>query len=140
MKVDREQFKHIVSDTWDSINKLSASKGVEYTGHEGSKNVHANFDRLSLALQIIPEKILMVYLTKHMDSIATYVNSIPVKVMSEPIESRIDDAILYLILLRAMVWRSTSMNKAPSNLEVIQEVTKRNQSYNPNWDRHTDVP
>src|SRR5437899_1438897 len=111
--IDRKTHMGIMNDTLGSLIKLSESKGVEYTGHEGQDNVHANFDRLARDLKLPPEKILMVYLTKHLDSIKTYVNRIDtpknepaLPAPSEPIEGRIDDAILYLILLKGMVRRN----------------------------------
>ena len=109
--MNRKEFQGIIDQTFQSIQKLSGSKGVEYTGHEGEANIHANFDRLSADLQLDPETVLMVYLTKHLDSIRTYVNNIGAPAspkLSEPIEGRIDDAILYLILLKGMVYRRTT--------------------------------
>jgi len=109
--MNRNEFQKVIDDTFESIQKLSGSKGVEYTGHEGEANAHANFDRLSADLQLTPEKVLTIYLTKHLDSIKTYVNNISAPAspkLSEPIEGRIDDAILYLILLKGMVKRRST--------------------------------
>lgn len=111
--INRDRHAKIVADTFGSIDKLNRSKGVEYTGHEGADNVHANFDRLARDLKLTPEQVLMVYLTKHLDSIKNYVNMVSVPesevpvnfTLSEPIEGRIDDAILYLILLKGMCVR-----------------------------------
>jgi hypothetical protein len=94
-------------------------------------------------LQMPSEKILMVYLTKHLDSITTYVNSIPAKTMrslSEPIESRVDDAILYLILFKSMVWREGSHQYSIRDnvRDNVREIV--NENWNGNWDVHTDVP
>lgn len=103
--IDKTGFDREIGEVFESIRKLSSSKGAEYRGSSGDANVHANFDRLAAMLDLSPEKVLMVYFTKHMDSITSYVNNIfsPVRpTLSEPISGRIDDAILYLILLRAM--------------------------------------
>lgn len=113
MTITREQFQKIVYGTFESINKLNESKGEEYTGSQGVGNVHANFDRLSAKLNIIPEKVLWVYLTKHLDGIENYINELQAttrRKLSEPIEGRIDDAILYLLLAKAMVIRMNKIN------------------------------
>jgi hypothetical protein len=108
MNISRDHFNKIVGSTFAELQRLSAGKGAEYAGAEVNQNEHANFDRLAAKLQIIPEKVLWVYLTKHLDSIETYVNGLASptqRVLSESIEGRIDDAILYLLLAKAMVIR-----------------------------------
>lgn len=110
MKQTRNQFDVMVKETFDSIQRLSAGKGAEYAGDKQHDNEHENFDRLSDRLGLSPEQVLMVYLSKHLDSIDTYVSRLskdPSKVpeASEPITGRIDDAILYLLLLKGMGWR-----------------------------------
>ncbi len=109
MTITRDRFYKIVDETFAAIRKLSGSKGVEYAGpNVVNTNELANFDRLSDGLEIAPEKVLWVYTTKHLDSIRTYINGLDtpaIRKLSEPIEGRIDDAILYLLLLKAMVVR-----------------------------------
>lgn len=97
-----EVFKYLMQTTFDSLKKLSSTKGVEYAGSEDRL---ANFKRLEKRLNLSQEKILLVYLTKHLDSIDTYVKNIGARnvSLSEPIEGRIDDAILYLILLKGII-------------------------------------
>lgn len=105
--IDQHEFKKILEDTYLSLVVLTDTKGVEYAG-AGSTNQHANIDRLSDKLGIHPMKILSVLMTKHLDAIDNYIKNIDAVVrpaLSESIEGRIDDAILYLILLKAMVER-----------------------------------
>lgn len=106
--MNSKEYSIIFHETFATCQKLGATKGYEYRGREGEENVLANFDRLSMKLGVDPMVIIMVYLTKHLDSIDTFVRdwNKPVKhAMSEPIESRIDDAINYLILLKADITR-----------------------------------
>lgn len=105
MNINRADFGKICKDVWERIEKLNRTKGEEYTGSEGAGNVHANFDRLSAKLKISPDKVLWVYLTKHLDSIENHINEADQptqRALSEPMEGRVDDAILYLLLWRAM--------------------------------------
>ena len=98
----KQDFRNIIMEQFGSLNNLTSTKGEEYARSDDDQL--ANFKRQAMDLGIPMEKVLLVYLNKHMDSIRTYIKSVPFpEPLSEPIESRIDDAILYLILLRAMV-------------------------------------
>lgn len=79
--------------------QLSKTKGQEYAG---SDDALANFRRIGAQLGLPPQVVLWVYLGKHIDAIASYVRNGHV-LSEEPITGRIDDAILYLILLRLLV-------------------------------------
>jgi hypothetical protein len=110
IKQTGKQFEWMVMDTFEAIKKLSATKGEEYTGRKRGENTHENFDRNAVRLNLTPEKVLAVYLGKHMDSIDTWINDLEINrsqsaPYSEPITGRIDDAILFLLLLKGMAWR-----------------------------------
>ena len=85
--------------TTERLVDLTRTKGREYAN---SDDQLANFKRLGKQLGLSPEKVIMVYMTKHLDSIHSYVRN-PEQDLSEPIDGRIDDAILYLILLKASI-------------------------------------
>jgi len=105
----KTEFLAILEDTAETLRCLTDSKGQEYAG---SDDQLANFKRLGNALGLPAEAILLVYLTKHMDSIQSYVRALTsdnlkhAPSLSEPITGRIDDAILYLILLKAIIIES----------------------------------
>lgn len=84
--------------TAERLFALTRSKGREYAN---SDDQLANFKRLATRLGLTPAQVLMVYLTKHLDSIDSWVKN-PHQDLAEPIDGRIDDAILYLILLKAI--------------------------------------
>ena len=88
-----------LKSTLERLIDLTRTKGREYAN---SDDQLANFKRLGEQLGLSPEKVIMVYLTKHLDSINSYVRN-PEQDLSEPIDGRIDDAILYLILLKASI-------------------------------------
>lgn len=99
----KERFKKLLTQQLETLQQLTAGKGEEYAR---SDDQLANFKRQAAEFGMEPEKVLAIYLNKHLDSIKTYIkHKAPgsVYALSEPIEGRIDDAILYLCLLKAMV-------------------------------------
>ena len=64
-------------------------------------NVFANFERVGDTLKISREKVLMVYLLKHIDGISAYTNGH--KSQREDVRGRLTDAIVYLMLLWSMI-------------------------------------
>ena len=80
----------------ESLVREQAQK--EYAGGENS---FGNFVRLGKKLGMPPEKILWVYVTKHLDGILAYINGH--RSQRESVRGRIKDARTYLDLLDAMV-------------------------------------
>ena len=64
-------------------------------------NVFANFERIAMSIDVDRERVLMTYLLKHIDGISAYVKGH--KSQREDVTGRITDAIVYLMLLWAMV-------------------------------------
>ena len=98
--MNHQTFKTVIDQTFERMYNLTASKGVEYSN---SDDQLANFKRLGRELGLTPEAINLVFLTKHIDSIKHYVRNNGEQLLSEPIQGRIDDAILYLILLKSII-------------------------------------
>lgn len=107
--MNKIEFRDLVKSTFIEILELTKTKGDEYTVQDADQL--ANFNRLSKELCLPRMKILSVYLSKHMDGIKSYVNT-GMEYSSEPVTGRIDDAILYLILLKAMVIEDKSNEQA----------------------------
>lgn len=95
----KNEFLELIEDQYHKIIDLTRSKGEEYSR---SDDQLANFKRNAADLGLTPQQIWAVYFNKHIDSIKSYIAN-PTKPLSEPIEGRIDDAILYLLLFKAMV-------------------------------------
>ena len=74
------------------------TKGKEYSNSESR---FANFDRLAAELGLTNIQVAWVYTKKHLDGIASYCRT--EKILSEPIEGRIVDAIVYLTLIAGMI-------------------------------------
>lgn len=104
--ITKDRFKGVVNGVFESIVKLTATKGEEYSGDEDQL---ANFKRSAKEAGISPEQAWLVFFNKHADAIKSYIRT--GKEKSEPIESRIDDAILYLILLRAIILEIREENR-----------------------------
>lgn len=104
--MNTSDFQRVVDDTFARLTELSNTKGQEYAGSEDRL---ANFKRLGAELNLDPRHVLWVYATKHLDSIRTYLREVnaPVqRTLSEPIDGRIDDAILYFILLKGLIYEA----------------------------------
>ena len=99
----KSRFQKLLNQTFAQMVELTASKGEEYANNAATPDAdqHANFRRLAAELGMTDQQVLSVYLTKHIDAIKSYLKV--GRVYSEPIEGRIDDAILYLILLKGMI-------------------------------------
>ena len=97
--MQRQDFiEKIIKTTMDKILEINKTKGEEYSG---ANDVCKNFKRQAEMLDIDPKLVWAVYVNKHWDAIMSHVkNGI---VFSEPIEGRIYDTILYLLLYRALI-------------------------------------
>ena len=100
-----DDFDRILDKMYAEEKQIAATKGKEYT--QGDRL--DNFKRIGMELGISPKKVLWVYLKKHFDSIAAYICN--EKTLSEPIESRILDARVYLCLLRGLIEEENNSNK-----------------------------
>lgn len=93
----------IIADAIKRAEKLFATKNSEY-GDKG--DILANFRRLAEA-QGVPLSTAWFFLAgKHIDSITQYVKDVRENKMrkrSEPIRDRIDDMVVYSLLLLAIV-------------------------------------
>lgn len=98
-----EQFDKLLAIMYEEENEIRNTKAKEYT--QGDRL--DNFKRLAQELGITSKQVLWVYLKKHLDSIAFYINldakSASPPILSEPIEGRIKDARVYLSLLRGLI-------------------------------------
>lgn len=97
------RYAQLLSFVSARIQELSALKGGEYAGDEDRL---ANFRRNGKALGVPMELIWAVYCNKHLDAIMQYIKDLvagTARSRAEPIQGRIDDAIVYLILLKAIL-------------------------------------
>ena len=104
--MNKNGFRKLLSYGHDQMLALTASKGEEYSGGDDQL---ANFKRYAAAAGISLEQAWLVLFMKHIDAISSHART--GVVLSEPIDGRIDDAMLYLHLYRAIVWEKLDPTK-----------------------------
>lgn len=97
MEVKRFQML-IKDDLLPECFKIMDTKGLAYSGKEDKLG---NFKRGAGLTGSTPEKVLFIYMMKHIDAIASYVREEYTD--CEKIEGRIQDVINYCFLLYGLV-------------------------------------
>lgn len=118
----QEEFNVVIKETMDNIEKLLRVKGGEYAG---SDDRLANFKRGQLRTGAHPMQVLWIYLSKHIDSVETYIKDIArgvTRERSEPIDGRLDDIINYCLLMKALVKEveNEKVNVAIPGMTVVE--------------------
>ena len=80
-------------------------------------NAFANFERIGENLNLKRDKVLLVYLLKHIDGIIAHVNGH--NSQREDVRGRITDVIVYLCLLWGMIEEDKEENR---NTEYIRKI------------------
>jgi hypothetical protein len=93
-----KEFDTLLTEQIEMCRAIASTKGVDYSGDDDRLK---NFKDAGEQTGITQQQALGVYLIKHIDSIKTWLRRGELK--GEPIEMKIDDAIMYLLLLKGMV-------------------------------------
>src|SRR4051812_29184476 len=107
--MNQADFNVVINETMENINKLMRVKGGEYAGSEDRL---ANFKRGQLRTGAHPMQVLWIYLSKHIDSVETFIKDTAAGIQrerSEPIDGRLDDIINYCLLMKALVKEQSSL-------------------------------
>lgn len=96
--MDRTEFTGLIKTEFDRVLNLNETKGKEYAGED---NALSNFYRHASQLNVSPYIVWAVYAGKHWDAIESFCRT--GTTLSEDIDGRIDDLILYLLLLRGLI-------------------------------------
>lgn len=115
--MNRAGFTDFLQETFQGILEINRTKGHDYSGDD---DAFANFKRNGELLNLDPTKVWGVYFMKHIDAIQTYIRE--GEVQSEAIEGRIDDAVLYLLLLRGMLQEKSRPDVPSHILQLMSEV------------------
>lgn len=96
------QLDSICKDTFAKISELSQKKNAEYAN---ILDVFSNFEKASAGLSFHSKKEMVAweYLTKHLQSIKDIISS-DKTVSKEVIDEKFNDAITYLVLIKAMCY------------------------------------
>ena len=95
----RQEMARVMERTFEECRRLLSAGQQEYAHDDG--NAFANFERVAERLGLSREAVLLAYLEKHLDGIHSYVQGH--RSQREDVRGRINDAIVYLCLLRGMV-------------------------------------
>lgn len=93
------EFDELSNRLFDEVKQMRDTKGKEYAGTEDRFD---NFNRLAKRTGLDRKTIWLVYFTKHMDAIESYIKN-GRTFSAEGIHGRIVDAITYLSLLDGMI-------------------------------------
>lgn len=104
MSMTPQQMQELIRDTAERLCALHAMKSHDYT--QGANDAFANFKRCGARLGNIKDPAFIAWATyymKHEDALWTYLEGKPIKDTAEPPERRIDDMIVYLLLLKGEI-------------------------------------
>ena len=94
----QKEMELTMENIFKEIQRMREAGQKEYA--RKSSNAFANFERIGSNLNLSREKVLLVYLLKHIDGISSYVEGH--KSQREDVRGRITDVIVYLCLLWGM--------------------------------------
>lgn len=103
LQYSHERYEELVNETVSMVRQLSELKGGEYAGDTDRL---ANFRRNAEALGLDMSQVWAIYASKHWDAVMQYVKDIGAGKKRERMESitgRLDDIIVYCILMKAIV-------------------------------------
>lgn len=99
----QDAYKRLIDETFETIKKLSDLKGGEYAA---DVDCLVNFRRNAEKLKLTKEQVWGVYANKHWDALMQYIQDVSTgqsRERAEPPTSRVDDLIVYLLLMKAMI-------------------------------------
>ena len=125
-------FEEVTQLTVRRLFQLSETKGKEYSG---PLDRLANFRRYAESLGLDYRMVLAVYAGKHWDAIVSYCKTGKV-FSSESIDGRIDDLIVYLLLLKCMVIESEPLQALKPSSSSLKSTSQPQLGDFPNESRN----
>ncbi len=115
--MNRKEVADVMALVFGECSELRQAGQKEYAHRE--ENAFANFERVAERLGLDRKQVLMVYFEKHVDGIHSFIQGH--KSQREDVRGRINDGIVYLCLLRAMIEHETSKPEEPKPEEPKPE-------------------
>jgi hypothetical protein len=112
-------MENLIKKIFKQIQKTREAGQKEYARKQS--NAFANFERVADYIGSSKEKVLMVYVLKHIDGISSFVNGHHSQ--REDVRGRITDVIVYLCLL----WGMIEDEDAKSRNERLLDKLKRDE-------------
>lgn len=100
-----DEFDQLCNKRLAAVLQMRDTKGKEYAGNTGADRL-ANFKKSAERAGLAPMQSWLVLADKHMLAIENFVKSGGKTYSTETIQSRITDAILYLLLLEGLIAES----------------------------------
>ena len=120
--MNREGLAAVMEQVFEECRLLRAAGQKEYA-HEDD-NAFRNFESIAADLGMRRESVLYVYFKKHLDGIVAWINGH--RSQREEVEGRINDAIVYLCILRGMVQEDKeSAKRTERRGELLDVVAHR---------------
>ena len=134
-----EELGKIVQQTQEAMDSLLKIKGGEYAN---SDDRLANFKRGAALTGVTPLQVLFVYLSKHYDGVASFIRKSasgePIT-LSEPIEGRLDDIIVYCTLAKALVREERAIKTLESHRDLYEHRDRVSRVHSPGEVRPTTI-
>ena len=112
--MNQEQYDLVTQQLASIAREIEEKKRPGYT--TGTEDVLSNFKRIAEQTGTIPEKIAMIYMLKHLDSIRTLLNDLESEIDNddpEPWYGRIADIFNYVRLLYALLRERELLTHGP---------------------------
>lgn len=97
-----KEFQNVVDTTLDQIRSTLAAKGAEYVPDNAVSRFH-NFELAAALNEQLSTEALWGFLTKHIVSLSDMVKIEPCESTLGKWDEKINDAIVYLLLLKGIV-------------------------------------
>jgi hypothetical protein len=107
----QEKFNSNRQDLFNKCIALTEKKGNDYT--KGNEDVLIHFKESGASFGLTKYQSLGIFMKKHMDAIYNYIKT-EGQAESEPIETRITDAINFLTFLHSMIEEDADTRKSKS--------------------------
>lgn len=124
VRYSQEQWERLLEASITEIRRLATLKGGEYAG---DMDRLANFRRNAVKLELLPEQVWAVYAGKHWDAVQQYCLDLGKgreRPRGESISGRLDDLIVYALLMKAMVEERESKSNPRITIAAITEAAK----------------
>tara|TARA_R110002012_G_scaffold92548_3_gene224710 strand:+ start:251 stop:601 length:351 start_codon:yes stop_codon:yes gene_type:complete len=97
--MNRNEMKSLMNSIMDKISETRDAGQKEYA--RDLDNVFANFERVASFVGVNREKVLLTYMTKHVDGLCAYADGH--QSQREDVRGRLTDIIVYCVLMWGMV-------------------------------------
>jgi hypothetical protein len=103
-------------ETFMRLVELKKEKARDYTDGADSSDAFADVEAVSIDTALDPDHILFTFASKHWIALRRAVLDTPPAKRGESVFSRIDDLIVYLVMLRAYLEEEGERRRAPRDI------------------------